>query len=66
MRSVLGARRVVGPGLGKASGPAERPARIADEWQFLLSTPHGGTCNAEIIWDAGQDVLLPACVVPWR
>lgn len=66
MCSMLGACRVVGAGLGKASGSPKRPARTADKWQFPLSTPQGGPCNAEIIWNAGQGVLLPTCVVPWR
>lgn len=47
MCSMLGACCVVGPRLGKASGSAECLVRTADEWQFLLSTPQGGLCNAK-------------------
>lgn len=57
---------MVGPRLGRASGSAQPPARTGDECQFLLNIPQGGSPNPKTIWDAGQDALLPTCVVASR
>lgn len=57
---------MVGPRLGRVSGSTQPPARTGDERQFLLNIPQGGSRNQKTIWDAGQDALLPTCVVALR